>query len=856
MKLLRNILLVILVVVIALVAFGAYTFNRWTQGVLPQQEGTITLEGLDGEVTIIRDEWGVPHIYASTTHDLRFGQGYVQAQDRWWQMEFARHTGHGRIQELTGQSDAVMGSDIFIRTAGWSQSAQNDVDALPPEDLAEIQAFADGVNAYILNHPASELAFEYNVLGITGVDISIEPWTPVDTAVWTKVMAWDLSGNRGDELLRSEIIEQQGVEMADAYMTDFPYEQKPPIIWNEEIPEVGEFAPSMNSMDTAGIYGVETHFAGNFDINTGFLFGSGDGIGSNNWVVSGEHTETGMPLLANDPHLGIQMPSIWYEIGLHCAPVSEECPYDVRGFALPASPGIIIGHNANIAWGVTNVGWDTQDMYQITVNPDNELQYMWIGEWRDMTVREEEIHFGDGGSATIQIRETHLGPILNDNQRDEETKEILGFNNEDPLAFRWTAYETSTLLKSVLMLNRASNWDEFHEALRYWDSPAQNFVYADVEGNIGYQTPGNVPIRAEGHTGKLPVDGSTDEFEWLGYVPYEYLPSVLNPERGYIATANQALVPMEYYAYLASELGDEFGENAHYVFDYVWAYGYRGQRANELIEATEKHTIETFQAIQGDNKLIFAEEISPYLAELDMGSDDLNEARDWMLEWNYQMHMDSSQAALFANFWYHLSNNLFEDQLDEDRNQGGSSGQMWATTLLMEDPNNAWWDDINTEDVTESRDDILILSFSQGYDSIVESLGDDREKWAWGDLHISNFVSNPLGLSGIDLIENQVNRGGARTSGGAATLNATRWSFDDEASFAVVSLPSLRMIVDFSDLSNSLTVHTTGQSGHPFSEHYGDFIDDWRNIDYHPMLWLRENVEANAAATLTLKPNN
>jgi penicillin amidase len=239
-----------------------------------------------------------------------------------------------------------------------------------------------------------------------------------------------------------------------------------------------------------------------------------------------------------------------------------------------------------------------------------------------------------------------------------------------------------------------------------------------------------------------------------------------------------------------------------------------------------------------------------------MGNEDLNELRDWMLNWDYQMHMDSPQAALFANFWYQLSNNIFKDQLDADRNQSGGAPQMWATTLLMEDPDNAWWDDITTEDITEGRDNIIAASFSQAYDAIVKTLGNDREKWAWGDLHTATFVSNPLGLSGIDLIENQVNRGAARTSGGPAILNATRWSFDDENPFSVATLPSMRMIVDFSDLSNSLTVHTTGQSGHPTSEHYGDMIDDWRNIIYHPMLWLREDVDANAASTLILQPSN
>jgi penicillin amidase len=855
MKWLRRILIGLVGALLIIAILGGFIVYQAANGPLPQHSGTISLAGLDGEVTIIRDTWGIPHIYASTVHDLRFAQGYVQAQDRWWQMEFSRHTGHGSLQELTGQTDSLMGTDVFIRTVGWTRAAQNDLDNLPPEAVAELQAFSDGVNAYIIPRSANDLAFEYRVLGLTGVNIPIAPWTPIDTLVWTKVMSWDLGGNRGNELFRSELNAALGEEMVANFLPDFGYGTKPTIIWPEEIPESGTFAPAPES-DTSGIQGYTTLFAGNVSPDRAFLFGGGDGIGSNNWVVSGEHTASGMPLLANDPHLSIQNPSIWYEIGLHCQPISDGCPYDVRGFTFPASPFVVIGHNARIAWGVTNVGWDTQDLYRMEINPDNPLQYRWNGEWRDMEVVEEEIKFGDGGSRTIQVRVTHLGPIINDNRIDDATGEILGFNNEDPLAFRWAAYEPGTIVQSLILLNKAGNWDEFREALRYWDTPSQNVIYADVDGNIGYQTPSNVPIRAAGHTGKLPVDGTTDEFEWKGYVPYDYLPSIYNPERGYISTANQALVPMEYYGYLANELGDEFGADSHYVFEYEWSYGYRGQRINEMIEATDSHTIETFEAIHGDNKAIIAEELQPYFASLDMGSPEMNEARDWLFNWDYQMHMNSPQAALFGYVWYRLEQNLWEDQLGEIGDVGGGDGNMWAVFQLMEDPENVWWDDVATTDATESRDEILIRSFNEGYTATSTALGANRDEWRWGKLHLATFVSNPLGLSGIGVIEDFVNTGPVETSGGSDMVNATGWTFDGDNPFEVRALPSMRMIVDLGDLSASQTMHTTGQSGHPASPNYSNFVDEWRNINYHPMLFSREEIDANAASTLTLQPQN
>jgi penicillin amidase len=476
------------------------------------------------------------------------------------------------------------------------------------------------------------------------------------------------------------------------------------------------------------------------------VFEKGRGIGSNNWVVSGKMTKSGMPLLANDPHLGIQMPSIWYEIGLHYRPTNGESPSDTVGYTFAVTPGIIIGHNNFIAWGVTNVNPDVFDLYRIRVNPSNPLQYEWNGEWRDMTVHKETIHFGDGTEPiTIQVRETHLGPIINDNEIDKETGEVLSFNNENPLASRWTALDPSTLMQSVTKLNRATNWTEFRNALSYWDVPSQNFVYADIEGNIGYQTPGDIPIRAKNHSGLVPAPGWTDEFEWKGFIPFDDLPRTFNPERGYIATANQAVVPMEYYDWLAKKLGD----GLNYIISKEWNYGYRAQRIVELLKEKAPHTISTFQSIQGDNKLISAEEMMPYLADLKFADSELTEARDWLLKWDYQCGMNSPQAALYAEFWVSLMNNLFCDQLTEDIEVRGDDRDMWAAFLLMEMPGNAWWDDVRTKDAIETRDDIMARSFSEAYSNTIAALGKNRDKWKWGELHTATFVSNPLGQSGI-----------------------------------------------------------------------------------------------------------
>jgi penicillin amidase len=850
-RILRIILLALLLLLVVIAVGGFFFFNDTTRGPLPQLSGNLTVPGLTAQVEVLRDEWGVPHVYASNLYDLFFAQGYTQAQDRWWQMEFWRHTAGGEIQELTGKTESLMGTDIFIRTVGWRRAAERDFAALDDETRALLQAFSDGVNAYTSSRSPDGLALEYRILGVTGVNIQIEPWTPIDSLAWGKVMAWNLTDSYDRELTRQALLEAVGEEMTAAFTPPWPYGQRPTIVQPEDLPiSDATLTATRPNSSRAGRSTGDLTLAGGVKAGEELAavgLSSGVGIGSNNWVATGGMTESGKPLLANDPHLGIMMPSIWYEIGLHCLPVTEDCPLDVVGFGLSASPGVIIGHNANIAWGVTNAGADVQDLYRIRVNPENPLQYEWNGEWRDMVVHEATLHFGDNEPAVnFQIRETHLGPIINDNRRDPETGEILGFNNEDPLALRWTGYETGSLFQAVLRLNLASDWEEFREALALWDIPSQNFVYADIQGNIGYQMPGRMPIRAADHDGLTPVDGWTDAYEWRGFVPFDNLPRIYNPARQFIVTANQAVVPLEYYDQLAEALG----EDANYQFSYDWSYGFRGQRINDLLRQLAPNSVEDYRQIQGDNLNMAAQMIMPYLSALTFDDPDLSTARDWLASWDFQNHMNSGQAALFEQFAMRLLANTFGDQLPED--VGASYHQMQALIELMPQPDHAWWDDVSTSD-QELRDDILTRSFREGYEAAVASMGANREEWAWGKLHTATFVSNPLGASGINLIENMVNRGPVETSGGGEIVNATSWAAD-RGSFEVGSLPSMRMIVDLSDFDNSRTIHTTGQSGHPFSPHYGDMIDPWRNIENKPMLFSREAVELGTANRLILNP--
>ena len=848
-------LITILAIIVLLGGGGFAYFSYINNAPLPQIDGQLNAHGLQAKVEVIRDSYGVPHIYGQNLHDVIFAQGYVQAQDRWWQMEFFRHTCAGRIEELTGKKASLIAADSYFRTMGWYKECQQEYNMYPADERAILDAFAEGVNACISNRSPQELSVNYSILGLTGVKFKVEPWKPVDTLAFDKFLSWYLGYSFDDEIQRTKLYAMLGPQMADEWeLPSYGYGNKPTILQPEDVKAMDTTGgtagtlPAAEKPSSATPVTVKDYDDPKPDLT--WVMGDPAGVGSNNWVAAGSMTQSGKPLLANDPHLGIQMPSIWYEIGLHAVDDGTGKPYDVAGFTFAPSPGVIIGHNNDIAWGVTNAYPDVCDHYQIKINPDNPLQYEWNGGWRDITVREETIAFGDGATPiTVKVRETHFGPIINDNKYDSKTGQFSGYNNKDPLALRWTALEPGTIMLAIQGLDKARNWEDFRNALKYWDTPSQNFIYADRQGNIGYQMPGNIPIRAKNDSGFLPMPGWTSEYEWKGFIPFDLLPRIYNPAAGYVVTANQPVVPPEYYDMLQKALGPDCNCN----LGYLWNLGYRAQRINQLMKELAPQSIQTFQKIQGDNKLLSVGEILPYLANIKFSDPKLTSAVDWLASWDYTFNEDSPQAALYAEFWMKLVNNTFQNKLGDAIKSVGDNRDMWATYLLLQKPNDKWWDDPATKDKIETRDDILARSFKEGYDAAVASLGPDRSLWKWGKLHTATFVSNPLGASGIGPIESLVNRGPFPAAGTTDVPNACRWAVD-KGNFQVQVCPSMRMIIDMSDISKSVCMNLTGQSGNPGSQWYGDLINSWLNIKYHPMLWTRQQVDAAAAHRLILQP--
>jgi penicillin amidase len=512
----------------------------------------------------------------------------------------------------------------------------------------------------------------------------------------------------------------------------------------------------------------------------------------------------------------------------------------VAGFSFAGVPGVIIGHNENIAWGFTNVGPDVMDLYIEKLNPDNPNQYEVNGKWVDMTVTTETIHVAGGDPVTLTVRSTRHGPIINDTYGLEKFNEQAGVEvpKDYAIALRWTALEPAHIFSAVWGFDTAKNWEDFRQAARNFTVPSQNLIFADTQGNIGYQTPGNIPIRKNGD-GRTPVTGWTDDFEWVGYIPFEQLPYTLNPAEGYIVTANNQVNP----------------ENYPFLITTDWDYGFRAQRIKDLITtAPGKIDIAYIQKMQGDSYDSNAVTLVPILTNLDLQAGTPNQARalDLLKNWDFQADMDSSAAAVFEVFWKNLLADTFQDDLPKDYWPAGGSRWVEVVRNLVKQPDDPFWDDKTTTGVVETRDDIFKRSFTEAVAEVEKLQGRDPVKWNWGDLHVATFRNQTLGKSGVAPIEALFNRGEFRTSGGEAIVNATGWNATK--GYSVDWLPSMRMIVDLGDLRNSVTVHTTGESGHAYHPHYIDMADMWRNIQYYPMLWNEQAVISNAATYLVLKP--
>jgi len=773
------VLLLILILLVAVVAAGAGSYL--TVRAFPRVSGTLAVAGLRASVEVIRDRWGVPHLFARNTHDLFFAQGFVHAQDRLWQMEFNRRVSSGRLSEIFGATTLQM--DRFLRTVGLRRAAEAEWTAQETEAGAAAEAYAEGVNAFIAMY-RGRLPVEFTLLRFRP-----EPWTPVDSLAYAKLMAWVLSGNWESEILRAHLVARFGREGMEVLMPPYPGEN-PVIAPRADLAAFGDPAV-LRALDLAPTRA---------------------GVGSNNWVVAGGRSATGAPLLANDPHLEAGMPSIWYEMHLQGGGIN------VAGATFPGTPGVIIGHNEQIAWGVTNAGPDVQDLYIERFHPTDPTRYLFRNRWEKATVIEERILVrGRRDPEVLPVRITRHGPILNG-----VVEGLPSF-----LALRWTALDRSMILSSVARLNRARDWQEFREALRYWTVPAQNFVYADRVGNIGYQLPGRIPIRARGD-GLLPVPGWTGEYEWTGEIPFERLPSWFNPVRGYIATANNRIVPPAY----------------RYLIAHEWDPGFRAKRIEAMLAGKPKHDLADLQRIQLDVVSLPGQAMVRALESVRV----TEEPAAWMLaelrRWDGVLSADSGPAAVYEAFRVTLPRLIFADVLGPDlfkKYMERSDAWMLALASLLADPASPWWG-------SKGRDAVVAQALAEAFDLLEARLGAGRDAWTWGTLHVMRF-EHPIGR--IRVLGWVFNAAAPPTGGDGYTVNNGGFN---TRTFRQEVVASYRQIVDLADFDRSVAIHTTGQSGLPFHRHYKDFIPMWASGRYHPLLFSRPRIVAEAEGTLTLTP--
>tara|TARA_Y100000287_G_scaffold86928_1_gene69037 strand:+ start:448 stop:2973 length:2526 start_codon:yes stop_codon:yes gene_type:complete len=834
-------LIVILIALQAIIIVAGVVIFRMP---LPDHELDVSGLPLTDFVEVIRDERGIPHIYGTNVGDILFAQGYVHAQDRFWQLEFWSHLSTGRLASLIGEPG--VGADLLFRTFGFNRVALEEYENLPPEFKQDLIHYTNGINAYIESRPQNRLSLEHFFLQFINPDYKVGTYEPHYPLAWAKMMAYDLNGNFEQEIRNSKTFNTLTPEIAELLRPPYP-DEHPYIV--EEWEGKGSFASVGKSNNIEQLYQALFVRYVTRDLQTN------QALGSNSWAISGEHTESGLPLLANDPHLSVQLPAIWYENGLHCYPKNRDCELDVVGFSFAGSPYIVIGHNSHIAWGFTNMGPDVQDLFIEKINPSNPNQYEVDGEWQDMDRVTEIIEVAGSEPIVIEVRSTRHGPIVSDrsypvNLNPEEDQ--VSFADEARIelpdnfsvSLSWPALIPGNTFIGIRDFNYAKNWEEFRDASRLFDVPAQNLLYADVDGNIAYQSPGKLPIRAEGLVGDLPIPGWLSENDWQGFVPFEDLPYTINPSSGYIITANQSVHPEQ-------------------PWPNYYARGYRAEAIERVINQyiSEKISVDDMEAMQINNFDYSAAYILPYVFNnVYVDSNILTAMKEWAIsETKFEMNKDSSGAAAWAVFYKNFAEQTFEELVVTDNlgneislQPGNSDSTSEIFRALLKDPNHILWDDINTpqkENLTDILERALLLADEQ----IVELFDtDDYDKWSWGEIHTITYPTNLLGEAGIPILTNLVNIGPVESGGSSFAINSTDWGFGED--FTIGSYPSMRMVVDLSNFDNSRTILPSGQSGHVMSKYYDDQVENWIENNMYILNFSREQVELNQKDYMFLRP--
>jgi penicillin G amidase len=795
MKTLRIILYSLAILFVIVIVAGLIFIHGIKHGAFPKYSGEISLSGLSGEVTVYRDERGMPHIYASNEHDLYYAVGYVMAQERLWQMDLIRRATTGRLSEIFGED--FVKADIYLRSLDMTNKSKKVIADADPVIINAMQAFSDGVNTYI-EKAGNKLPLEFRILSYKP-----EPWKLEDLANIIGYMGWDLAKeNLAADMENYELVKKFGVEKANELIPDWKavtsYVFPDFRLDDAALGSVRDMIKSIEKVQATGI----TSFTG-----------------SNNWAVSGRKTSTGKPVLSNDMHLSLGSPGIW--IQMH-----EVIPgkLDVTGVVVPGQPFIVCGHNERIAWGMTNLMVDDIDLYSEKINPADSNQYYFNARWKNMTVRNEVIKIKGGKEKTIKLRFTHRGPVISDFQKV----------NGAVLTMRWSGYDKSDEIRTVYLLDRASNWLDFRSAISSFRSISQNIAYADVDGNIGINTGGGIPVRKG--NGTIIRNGETSDYDWKGYVPFEQLPSSYNPDTGYVASANNKTVSDDYPYYISSEFELPFRIN----------------RIRQMLAAKKVFNLDDFKRMITDQHSNYAELLTPFILKAGNHFDEFNEAEksafNSLKKWDYDMNKDLVAPSVFESVRIKLLENILKDELGDLYEGLDETYKDYYLFRILTTGPDEWVDNVNTPE-KESLDDMILKSFKDCVSELSEKHGTDTTKWKWGDLHKIR-VEHPLAkvrildrIFGLDSKEYRI--GGSRHT-------VCPYSYGTKSKEYLVA--SERHIFNTANWDESLTVIPTGNSGIPGSEFYLSQTKTYLDGKFYKDHFSEPAVKAAARYTLILKP--
>lgn len=769
---------------IGVLLIGAFIFlNMYIGKSKPVISGEVGVSILDDEVIVTRDGAGLPHIEAESDADLYRAQGYIQAQDRLFQMDLSRRQASGRLAEVVGE--AAIDTDKHFRTFSLRAAAEASYDGYSDEAKEVLQLFAEGVNAYREEAiDKGKLPYEFKVLGYTP-----EPWSEIDSLTIGKFMAYDLGGNWDTLAVRHWALNHLDEEKAKELFIEYPEDARSIIEANLQTP---------------------VQVAGQFDAD----LLPHEFNGSNNWVVSGDKTKSGFPLLADDPHLGLSTPSIWYQMHL------KSPEQNVGGVIFAGVPGIILGHNEDIAWGVTNVGPDVQDLYIEQPNPDDPTQFLYDGEWEKAEVRDETISVKGQEDIPFEVIVTRHGPIVSDIVFKEEVPDAM-------FSMQWTALEPTLELEAVMQMNKANDWESFEKALENFHAPAQNFVFASPDGTIAYKANGRIPLRKLGD-GQLPVPGDSSEYGWEGYIPYDELPRVVNPDEGFIATANNEVVGAEYPYHITK----------------FWAQPYRYERIAEVLESGDQFTAEDMMALQLDVKNLYAAEFLPSLIESVRAKDvdgKYEEALEILAAWDQFDDVDEAAPLIFHKLMKELPLILFEAEMPTDvyammPGKGQITDQLLRVGFAGE--SSAWLDEYG------GVDEWVFDAFEQSMAKTTEEFGKNLSKWRWGDFHQVAFP-HPLS-SASSVLAKFLDPKKQELGGSNITIQAAAFKEDGTVNHGA----PWRFVADLEDLSTTYQIVGPGISGHMKSKWFHSAAEDWVQGNFYESVLIGE-VENGKVLKLT-----